>query len=82
VARSIRFTNDTCWSGSRAGGDRSSSSASCVPLRALRSVATERYGKTDLRLVGTAITFTDVRAGRPAATGVGRFVSQTTAAGS
>ena len=82
MARSIRVTNDMCWSGYGPGGDRGSSSASCVPLRALRSVPTERYGKTDHRLVGTAITFTDVRAGRPAATGVGRFVSQTTAAGS
>jgi len=72
VARSIGVTNDMCWSGSRPGGDRSSSSASWVPVRALRSVATERYGKTGLRLVGTAITFTDVRAGRSAGTSGGR----------
>jgi hypothetical protein len=35
-----------------------------VPMRAIRSVSTERYGTTGLRIVGTAIPWTDIRAGR------------------
>ncbi len=35
-----------------------------VPLRAIRSVSTERYGATGFRLAGTSIPWTDIRAGR------------------
>ena len=35
-----------------------------VPLRAIRSVSTGRYGATGLRLAGTSIPWTDIRAGR------------------
>lgn len=35
-----------------------------IPLRAIRRVATDRYGPTGLRLAGTAIPWTDIRAGR------------------
>ena len=35
-----------------------------VPMRAIRSVSTARYGTTGLRIAGTAIPWTDIRAGR------------------
>lgn len=35
-----------------------------VPLRAIRSVSTERYGAAGFRLAGTSIPWTDIRAGR------------------
>jgi len=35
-----------------------------VPLRAIRSISTGRYGATGFRVAGTAIPWTDIRAGR------------------
>jgi hypothetical protein len=46
-----------------------------VPLRALRSVSTARFGETGLRLVGTSIPWTDVRAGRFRRSGRWAFLS-------
>jgi hypothetical protein len=36
----------------------------CVPVRAIRSVSTGRYGTTGFRIAGTAVPWTDIRAGR------------------
>lgn len=46
-----------------------------VPLRAIRSVSTGRYGPTGLRLAGTAIPWTDIRAGRFRRNGRWTFLS-------
>ena len=35
-----------------------------VPMRAIRSISTGRYGATGFRIAGTAIPWTDIRAGR------------------
>ena len=35
-----------------------------IPLRGIRRLSTDRYGSTGLRLAGTAIPWTDIRAGR------------------
>jgi hypothetical protein len=46
-----------------------------VPMRAIRSVSTGRYGATGLRVVGTAIPWTDIRAGRFRRGGSWNFLS-------
>jgi hypothetical protein len=46
-----------------------------VPLGAIRSVSTARYGATGLRLVGSAIPWTDIRAGRFRRDGLWTFLS-------
>lgn len=46
-----------------------------VPMRAIRSVSTGRYGATGFRVVGTAIPWTDIRAGRFRRAGLWAFLS-------
>lgn len=46
-----------------------------VPLHAIRSVSTERYGKTGMRLAGTSVPFTDIRDGRFQRDGKRAFLS-------
>jgi hypothetical protein len=46
-----------------------------VPMRAIRSVSTERYGATGFRVAGTAIPWTDIRAGRFRRDGLWTFLS-------
>ena len=64
MARTIRVTDDevvvrlTGWTAIAAA------LRVRVPLRAIRSVSTERYGATGFRLAGTSIPCTDIGAGR------------------
>ena len=44
-------------------------------MRAIRSVSTDRYGVTGLRIAGTAIPWTDIRAGRFRRGGLWTFLS-------
>jgi hypothetical protein len=46
-----------------------------IPREAIRSVSTERYAGDGLRLGGTSIPFTDIRAGRFRRHGTRAFVS-------
>ena len=46
-----------------------------VPMRAIRSVSTGRYGATGLRIAGTAVPWTDIRAGRFRRAGRWTFLS-------
>jgi hypothetical protein len=46
-----------------------------VPLRAITSVSTARYGATGLRLGGASIPWTDIRAGRFRRDGLWTFLS-------
>ena len=46
-----------------------------IPMRAIRSVSTARYGATGFRIVGTAIPWTDIRAGRFRRAGSWTFLS-------
>jgi hypothetical protein len=46
-----------------------------VPMRAIRSVSTERYGATGFRLAGTSVPLTDIRAGRFRRDGLRTFLS-------
>jgi hypothetical protein len=65
VARTVRVTDDavvvrlTGWTAIAALRREVR-----VPLRAIRSVSTARYAATGLRLAGTSIPWTDIRAGR------------------
>jgi len=46
-----------------------------VPMRAIRSISTGRYGATGFRIAGTAIPWTDIRAGRFRRSGAWTFLS-------
>jgi hypothetical protein len=46
-----------------------------VPMRAIRSVSTGRYDTTGFRIAGTAIPWTDIRAGRFRRGGLWTFLS-------
>jgi hypothetical protein len=46
-----------------------------VPMRAIRSISTGRYGATGFRIAGTAIPWTDIRAGRFRRGGSSTFLS-------
>lgn len=46
-----------------------------VPMRAIGSVSTERYDATGFRIAGTAIPWTDIRAGRFRRGGLWTFLS-------
>ena len=46
-----------------------------IPMRAVRSVSTDRYGATGFRVAGTAIPWTDIRAGRFRRGGLWTFLS-------
>jgi hypothetical protein len=46
-----------------------------VPMRAIRSISTGRYGATGFRIAGTAIPWTDIRVGRFRRDGSWTFLS-------
>ena len=46
-----------------------------IPMRAIRSVSTGRYGSTGFRIAGTAIPWTDIRGGRFRRAGLWTFLS-------
>jgi len=46
-----------------------------IPMRAIRSVSTGRYGATGFRIAGTALPWTDIRAGRFRRAGLWTFLS-------
>jgi hypothetical protein len=76
VARSIRVDPDavvvrlTGWTGLAALKREVR-----IPMRALRSVSTERYDATGFRIAGTAIPWTEIRAGRFRRGGLWSFLS-------
>ena len=46
-----------------------------IPLRSIRSVSTERYERDGLRVGGTSVPFSDIRAGRFRRDGLKTFLS-------